>query len=123
MGGVFAIVGVGFLLYSVYFSVNTAATIGTVIEMRGGRGQSPVVEYAVQGKRFVHYSSLYSNPPSYSVGDPVHLLYDPAAPTSSQIDSFEERWLFPVVFLLGGLLLYAVSFLFPKWLQLLTGAG
>lgn len=74
VGAMFAMVGIGFGINSVYFSIGTAETAGTVIEMKGRSQQSPVVEYTVDGQRITLHSSISSSPPAYKVGDQVRVL-------------------------------------------------
>ncbi len=123
MGAIFAMVGIGFGIYSVYFSFGTKETDGTVIEMKGMTQQSPVVEYNVDGQRFTFHSSISSSPPAYGVGDKVTILYDPDDPTTAQINTFHDRWLFPLIFTGAGLTAVAFSFAIPQVLLAITGTG
>jgi hypothetical protein len=62
-----------------------------------GISWSPVVEYEVAGRTYTFTSGHYSNPPAYSVGDRVDVRYDIANPGMAAIDSWFERWLFPLI--------------------------
>lgn len=57
---------------------------------------SPVVEFNVNGQTYTFESGNASDPPAYQVGDVVEVRYDPTAPSTAQIDSYFERWAFPV---------------------------
>lgn len=58
---------------------------------------SPVVEFTAGGQTYSFESGNASDPPAYDVGEEVSILYDPAKPETAQIDSFFERWLFPII--------------------------
>lgn len=117
MGAIFGLFGIGFGIYSASFSFNTMKVPGTVVRMVGTTQQSPVVEYQVAGKTLTYHSSLSSSPPAYVVGDQVTMLYHPDDPRKAQIDSFGERWLFPVVFTLVGVTSVIGSFALPSLLR------
>lgn len=123
VGVMFAMVGIGFGIYSVYFSIGTAETAGTVIEMKGGTQKSPVVEYTVDGRRFTFHSSISSSPPAYKVGDQVGVLYNPDDPQAAQLNTFLDRWLFPVAFTSVGFVVMAISFAIPLVLAPMTGTA
>lgn len=76
---------------------------GTVIEMdesSSGDGgccvYSPVVQFEVNGQSYTFDSGNASDPPQYEVGEQVDVLYNPADPSTAQIDSLFERWAFPI---------------------------
>ncbi len=89
------------------FQARATRTEGTVTELsyhHSSKGGSyyPEVEFKTPDGRIVHFSgSTGSNPSSYSRGEHVQVLYDPASPEQAKIDSFSEKWLGPL--LLGGL--------------------
>ncbi|HAU22533.1 MAG TPA: DUF3592 domain-containing protein [Erythrobacter sp.] len=75
-----------------------------------------MVEFSDQDgstRRFVE--SISSNPPAFSRGEEVEVIYDPWAPEDVMIDSFATRYLFPLAFggfgslfaLIGGGLIFA----------------
>ena len=123
VGAVFVIVGVAFAGYSVLFSIGAREVPGIVIEMVGDHAKSPIVEYNVDGRRFTYHSSLSASPPAYFVGEQVSLLYRPDNPARAQINSFTDRWLFPVAFTGGGIVGVLVSFLWPRVFSVITGRG
>lgn len=75
------------------------------------------------GKRFTFNSSISSSPPAYAVGDKVTMLYHPANPRSAQINTFHDRWMFPLIFTFVGLGAVAFSFAIPRILAAVTGTG
>ena len=79
-------------------------TTGNVVrldESDSGEGgccvYSPVIEFVAGGQTFTFESGNASDPPAYDVGEEVRVLYDPANPETAQIDSFFERWVFPII--------------------------
>ena len=58
---------------------------------------SPVIEFVAGGQTYSFESGNASSPPAYQVGEEVPVLYDPAKPETAQINSFFERWLFPIL--------------------------
>ena len=121
IGALFAIIGLGFTAYCIQFSIGTKEVQGSVVEMVGFAGQSPLVEYHVGGKRFTIQSAVSSSPPAYIVGEKVSILYRPDDPTKAQINSFTERWLFPVAFTSCGVMAFVMSFFLPKIISVMTG--
>lgn len=80
---------------------------------------SPVIRFSGPGGRAVEFTeSTSSNPPGYSVGDRVEILYRPDAPERARLASLWRRYLLAGilgtiggVFSLLGLLLSALAFL------------
>src|SRR5688572_17817027 len=77
---------------------------GTVVRMEESNSSeggccvySPVVEFRAGGKTYSFQGDTASDPPEYRVGQEVRVRYDPANPETAQIDSFGERWLFPII--------------------------
>lgn len=100
-GGVFAAVGIGFGWNSRSFEVDTQRAEGVVVSFKHEKKTSkPIVRYTVGGKEFTVVGRVGSKPSPYQLGDRIGVLYKVAAPEMAQIDSFTERWLFPVIF--GG---------------------
>jgi hypothetical protein len=125
ISAILSTVGVGMLLGSFFIYNNTSNFIAGASEAKGkvialdrsrsnsGSGSSsttyrPVVEFTSgTGKRIEFTSNVGSSPPSYRVGEPVTVLYNPADPSSARIKSFVQLWFgFLIVFLLG--LVFAV---------------
>jgi hypothetical protein len=86
-------------------------TTGTVVRMEesdsaegGCCVYSPVVEFQAGEQSFTFDSGNASYPPAYKVGQQVRVRYDPANPKTAQIDSFFERWLFPILIIPAMLL-------------------
>lgn len=58
---------------------------------------SPVIEFNANGQTYSFESGNASDPPAYDIGQEVSVLYDPANPETAQINSFIERWVFPII--------------------------
>ena len=98
---VFIAVGIGmlYLAFSLHVKTNHFLTVaqltdGKVIRLVTKRSQnsnsySPEVEFTSDDGQLISFvSSSSSNPPSYSVGEQVSVLYDPQSPYTAQINSF-----------------------------------
>lgn len=108
----FAGLGAALLVGALALALNTRKFIasadraqGTVVEMipvrdkdDGSMTYKPVVEYtSKRGQKITFTSSFSSNPPSYSVGETVDVLYAPDEPLDARIDGFGSLWLGPLI--------------------------
>ncbi|GIW72147.1 MAG: hypothetical protein KatS3mg102_1689 [Planctomycetota bacterium] len=99
-----------FLWDAMGFRATAASTEGTVIGLAWTSSTgttshtmhtaAPVVEFTANGQRYRFTSSVSSNPPAYSVGERVQVLYDPEQPQRARIDSF---WQLHLLWLATGL--------------------
>ena len=102
---IFTLIGLGllvgaFLWYSgtKEFIETAVSTEGTVIDLHRSRSSdsdtyAPVVEFRTSQGQIVEFtSSSSSNPPSYSVGESVEVLYDDSSPQHAKIKSFFSLW-------------------------------
>ena len=127
---VFSVVGIGMLIGAFFwynssseFSEKSVRAEGTVVELvvnrsRDSRTYSPVVQFVNEaGKKIEFKSRTGSNPPDYSRGEKVEVLYLPENPEEAKINSFFALWggalifggLGSVFFLIGGgLILYPI---------------
>ncbi|HEX8748948.1 MAG TPA: DUF3592 domain-containing protein [Pyrinomonadaceae bacterium] len=113
--GLFAVIGLGLLIASVFVFLNTRNFInssvrapGTVIahaQVRSSDGDityAPVVSFRTQDGRTVEFksrtSSTAASPP---VGQTVEVLYKPHAPEDAEINSFSSLWTLNII--LAGL--------------------
>ncbi len=117
LGGLFALIGVGLLAGAFWSYVSTrrfvagaATATGTVTELvrREGRepGDSPTFAPTVRfqtarGQAVEFVGTPISNPPAYTVGDDIRVLYDPSRPDQASIDGFFSLW--GVALILGGI--------------------
>jgi Protein of unknown function (DUF3592) len=110
-GGFSALIGIAFGCYSLSFAFGTVDVQGKVIRIESG---SPVVQYDVNGMTHEYKSSISSTSPSYRVGEKVGVLYRPRDPSSAQINTFTDRWLFPTVFTAGGIIFALLGTFAPR---------
>jgi hypothetical protein len=117
--------GIGLLLLSVggYLVWDTRAWLarsveapGVVIEMvrivdpKQGALFAPLVRFQTADGRTIEFqSSLRTNPPAYSAGDTVTVLYDPARPSSAAIASTFGLWFAPAIVGFIGVVFTAVG--------------
>lgn len=101
----------GFCLWGVYaaytgwqLQTKGETTTGIVVRMEESSSAdsgccvySPVVEFDVNGQAYSFEGDNASDPPAYKVGEVVDVRYDPLDPNTAQIDSFFERWAFPIL--------------------------
>ncbi|WP_341522091.1 DUF3592 domain-containing protein [Pseudomonas sp. G.S.17] len=102
---VFTASGVAMLLGAVMaynsstaFLENAVSVEGTVIDLDSQRSQDsitfkPVVQFVTEDGQTVEFtSSAGTNPPSYSVGEKVEVLYAPEDPQGAKLSGFFELW-------------------------------
>ncbi|WP_094511225.1 DUF3592 domain-containing protein [Synechococcus sp. MW101C3] len=102
---VITLVGVGMLVGAFLFFRSTSSFIaeatkaeGTVVELEESRTSdstfySPVVQFTSLNGRVIEFvSSASSNPPTYSKGQKVEVLYLPADPKHAKINGFFPLW-------------------------------
>ena len=120
---VFAAIGIAMLAGALYwvqnirtFLAQAGSAQGTVIDLVRSSSSSsgtwaPVVRFVTaKGEKIEFTSSTGSNPPSYSQGESVEILYDPGKPRDARINGFVALWLGPMIvggigsvfFLIGG---------------------
>lgn len=101
----------GFCLWGVYaaytgwqLQTNGVTTPGTVVslsEQNDAEGGCctyvPVIDFKVNDQVYTFEGDNASDPPAYDVGEQVNVRYDPTDPNTAQIDSFFERWIFPIM--------------------------
>ena len=108
-GIVFTPVGIVWWLNVRHFVQTAEQTEGTVIELvknrskEGGSSYCPVVEYTDHlGQRHEHRANVSSNPPHFSVGDKVQILYDQNNPDSAMINHWLYLYFSSVLFVFLG---------------------
>ncbi|WP_415888467.1 DUF3592 domain-containing protein [Neptuniibacter sp. SY11_33] len=101
----FSFIGLGLLVLAFVLFTNTKSFLetavtaeGTVIELRASRSSDsltyhPVVSFVTkQGQQVTFSSSAGSNPPSYSQGEVVEVLYQSKSPQDAKINGFFTLW-------------------------------
>jgi hypothetical protein len=79
-------------------------TTGTVVRLEESNSSeggccvySPVIEFKANGQTHSFEGDNASDPPAYEVGEVVNVIYDPSNPSTAQINTWSERWLFPII--------------------------
>jgi hypothetical protein len=123
-------VGIAFLLASAYFYnatrefLHTATTTeGTVVALRERVSTdenkkkvsyAPVVTFVTgTGKKFEFLSTAGSNPPAYTVGQKVEVLYLPADPRNARIHDFISLWGIELILGLAGAVILLTGWTAP----------
>ena len=137
LGGL-ALLGGAFFSYSSTenFLSTAIATDGVVVELVRSRSSDstiyrPVVEFQTPNGELVEFtSSSGSNPPSYSQGEAVKVLYQEGSPEQAKINGFFDLWGVPIiiggigsVFFLVGSSFFAVSALRTRKINRLKTYG
>ncbi|MBU7582497.1 MAG: DUF3592 domain-containing protein [Nostoc sp. TH1S01] len=115
-GSIFAGIGSIFVITGIIIGVNTRSffgksisTQGTVIDVvkhksRDSNGRSstnyyPVIEFTANSGKLVEFeANSGSNPPTYTQGQKVEILYNPQEPESAMINSSADLWVLPAIF-------------------------
>lgn len=98
---------------------------GTVVELIAKRSDksttyAPVVVFKTKkGQEIKYFSSVSSNPPSYSEGENVEMLYDPQNPHDASINGFFSLWLGPLILSILGAIFFIIGsvIIVIAWLQ------
>jgi hypothetical protein len=81
--------------------VLTTGTVARLEESETSEGYccvySPVVEFEANGRTYSFEKGNADNTSDYQVGEEVSVLYNPSDPNTAQINTFSDRWLFPVI--------------------------
>ncbi|KQN47266.1 hypothetical protein ASE98_25350 [Pseudomonas sp. Leaf48] len=118
----FAVVGVALLAGAAISYTNTnkfletaVTTKGAVVDLLKIRSDDsysfkPVIEFTAANGQQVEFTSLgSSNPPAYSVGESVEVLYSPSDVQSAKINSFSALWGGFLVMLILGVVFSCVA--------------
>ena len=132
--GLFALLGTIFLIVAYYTWQSTKRIKETGIKTQGlvvgtrynedsqGRttsSQAPVVQFTtVTGKPMTYYSTTYTSPPSFDVGETVTLWYLPDNPQEVILEGI-DGWILPAVFGFLGLVFSLIGYplLIGSWFK------
>lgn len=119
----FTLIGLGLLVAAVamYSSTNgfldqaisTEGRVTNLVRSQSGSSSSyfPVIQFFTRDGALVEFqSSTGSNPPSYSRGELVEVLYSPERPERAQINSFGSLWGGTLIIGGLGLVFFLVGF-------------
>ena len=97
------------------FLRRAAHTQGTVIAFQISHSDNHSMSFTPEinfknnkGRSVVFNSNLSSDPPQYSVGDKIDVVYDPAKPSNAKVNTFMALWLMPLALCIASV----VSLLF-----------
>lgn len=107
--GLALLVGAGFMVHGTrVFLAHAVHAQGTVVDLVSSRASDRSLTYRpevlfrdTQGRDIRFVSASGSNPPGYSRGEKVAVLYLPSDPENARLDGFMGVWFGPVI--LGGL--------------------
>jgi hypothetical protein len=111
IGIVFSLVGALLFVIGVFLFIRTRAFVsssqevkGTVIRMlsssgsEGGTVYAPVFKFTtIQGQVIEMEEKVYSNPPGFSVGEVVDMLYDPKNPSNARAKKWSSLYFVPLL--------------------------
>ena len=83
------------------YSTNTSSNSSTASSSSTSRTFAPLIRFTHAGQVIDFTASASSNPPAYSVGETVPVLYENTPPFKARIDSFFSLW--GAALIVGGL--------------------
>jgi hypothetical protein len=110
-------VGIAYAIYIEVFIQRSITTNGTIVRLQvdsqGGRTDyAPVFSFVAEDRSsYTVISGTESNPPAFTVGQPVRVIYLENNPATARLDTFLDLWFFPSVSCGLGFLFAAASFL------------
>jgi hypothetical protein len=126
-GSIFAGVGCIFAVTGIIIGLNTRSFVATAIPAQGtiidlvlrsstdSKGRSSSVYYPVvkftpnSGEPTIFESNTGSQPPAFTKGQQVEVLYNLRKPNSAMINSWFELWFLPAIFTGMGLLFVLIG--------------
>ena len=126
--GIILLLSAGFWYKQISKFQDTAVTTqGEVIKLveeeddEDGIYYKPKIKFTTTTGRIVSFISLSgSNPPAYSEGQKIPILYDPKAPENAKIKSFFAIWFGPLLVTILGLIFSAIGI--SSWIYLFKKA-
>jgi hypothetical protein len=117
VGGAFSLIGASLLSSNLDVVRSGTSAKATVVDMvKHTRSRSTtynvVIEYATStGERIRSESPVGSNSHAYRAGDVVDILYSKSNPRTFLFDKFSDKYGFPAIFLLAGVLCLLIDVL------------
>jgi hypothetical protein len=71
---------------------------------------APVFNFVFDGQTYTIHSKTGSNPPEFSLGQKVPVVFHAGDPRDAQIDTFGQKWGLAVSFAIGGPFVALVGF-------------
>ena len=118
-------IGAGWAIYVEIFLHRSVAADGSVVGLvpvqnqdDGQMNYAPTFTFtAADGKLYTLTSGTASNPPGFTVGQPVKVLYIKGDPSGAKLDTFWQLWFIPVVFESLGVVFTGMGLLFLRHLR------
>jgi hypothetical protein len=106
----FLLLALGFGIHTELFLRSAKVSSARVIQFHtitddqnGGVAYAPIFSFsASDGRIYTITSSVGANPPAFSIGQAVTILYDKANPANAKIDSVGQLWFFSIFFGIMG---------------------
>ena len=117
VGAILLVIGLIQILQTQIFLDESLETKGVVIDLHwkydseGSAFAYPVFQFVDErtGEEITVVSTQGSNPPSYSIGQEVYILYDPQNPHSAVIKSFWNIWFMSIILTSLGCIFLSVG--------------
>ena len=111
-GTLCVIIAAGFAAHTAYFVHSALRATGTVVEITSvasGSGEDQTIGYApvfrfqaADGHTYTVISNTSTNPPEFSDGETITVLYKKSNPAGATPDAFWQLWTTPFVLVLVG---------------------
>jgi hypothetical protein len=122
-GIIFFLVSIGMLIGGFFFAsstlsfkANSSSAEGVVIDLTrkyssdGGATYAPVVAFKdTSGTEITFTTGMASNPPAYTKGEKVSVMYNPGDPQDARIDTFFQLWFPALILSVMGLIFLLAS--------------
>jgi len=110
VGPLAGLVAIGFAIYTSNFIHHASRAQGTITKLTSFKENDNTETFAptftfntTKGSTITKVSSMQSNPPGFTVGEHVSILFDPNNEQHAEIDTFGPLWFVPI--LLGAFFL------------------
>ncbi len=119
---IFACLGVLFISIATYFwwldfsvTHNGTRVTGEVVELKyeydnTENGAIPIIFYQYKNEPRTYQGNVYSNPPSYEVGEKVDIIISALNPNKVVLDSIVERFLLALIFGFLGCVICLIAY-------------
>ena len=109
LGTLFFFAGVGMAVRECSFGRQAVLATGIIVDIRiqdsgDGPNHYPVVEFKTNQGETIRFEGQSTSPPPVK-GAIVPVLYDSSDPKNARINTFVDRWLFPMLFTPLGLVM------------------
>jgi hypothetical protein len=122
-GLVLSAIGIGFGVYNAVFLYRSFAATGTIESLvpvfdqqSGATNYAPVFTFKTpDGHSYAVKADVASNPPGFTMGQTVNVLYLRSDPTTAKLDSFMQLWFMAIILVAVGISLSGMGYLFLRY--------